>query len=405
MKALILIGGYGTRLRPLTLSIPKPIVEFCNRPMLLHQVEALLQVCFGIIGNSAHEVDIDEIILAINRQAASLEQFIRESCKSVLGDRDVSLTFSYEEEALDTGIGIVTVFGGCNFLAGPLAQAAPILSKTGEPFFVLNSDIICNYPFKEMLDFHLIHGHEGTMAVRLANLLTLNFNQKVTKVEEPSKYGAVVHNDRTGLVKYFVEKPSEYVANRINAGLYIFSPNILDRIQPNKPTSIETSVFPSMVSDGELYCLEFSGFWMDIGQPADYLIGMRLYLNHLFEKKSPELNSRSGLLGNVLVDPTAKIGTDCRIGPNVTIGAHVVIEDGVRISNTAIFSKSVVRSHTWLHNCIVGWRSTVGRWVRMENMTVLGEDVRVGDELFLNGALVLPHNAISESVTEPHIIM
>ncbi|KAA3681416.1 mannose-1-phosphate guanylyltransferase, partial [Paragonimus westermani] len=178
----------------------------------------------------------------------------------------------------------------------------------------------------------------------------------------------------------------------------------------NKPTSIETSVFPSMVSDGELYCLEFSGFWMDIGQPADYLIGMRLYLNHLFEKKSPELNSRFGLLGNVLVvtsaltivcsvdsgtsttyeignkpvtslnmqrhqmssfpaesrlvkeDPTAKIGTDCRIGPNVTIGAHVVIEDGVRISNTAIFSKSVIRSHAWLHNCIVGWRSTVGRW-------------------------------------------
>ncbi|KAF6775933.1 hypothetical protein AHF37_04688 [Paragonimus kellicotti] len=366
MKALILIGGYGTRLRPLTLSIPKPIVEFCNRPMLLHQVEALLQ-------------------------AASLEQFIRDSCKLVLGDRDVRLTFSYEEDALDTGIDFGSVFGDCNVSAGPLAQAAPILTKTDEPFFVLNSDIICNYPFKEMLDFHLIHGHEGTMAV--------------TKVEEPSKYGAVVHNDRTGLVKYFVEKPSEYVANRINAGLYIFNPNILDRIQPNKPISIETTVFPSMVSDGELYCLEFCGFWMDIGQPADYLIGMRLYLNHLYEKKSPELNARSGLLGNVLVDPTAKIGTDCRIGPNVTIGAHVVIEDGVRISNTAIFSKSVVKSHAWLHNCIVGWRSTVGRWVRMENMTVLGEDVRVGDELFLNGALVLPHNAISESVTEPHIIM
>ncbi|KAF5395464.1 Mannose-1-phosphate guanyltransferase beta, partial [Paragonimus heterotremus] len=248
MKALILIGGYGTRLRPLTLSIPKPIVEFCNRPMLLHQVEALLQVCLHITGNFAHEVDIDEIILAINRQAASLEQFIRESCKLVLGDRDVKLTFSYEEEALDTGINLDAGFSDCNVPAGPLAQAAPILTKTGEPFFVLNSDIICNYPFKEMLDFHLIHGHEGTMAV--------------TKVEEPSKYGAVVHNDRTGLVKYFVEKPSEYVANRINAGLYIFNPNILDRIQPNKPTSIETSVFPSMVNDGELYCLEFSGEFM-----------------------------------------------------------------------------------------------------------------------------------------------
>ncbi|OON18885.1 bacterial transferase hexapeptide repeat protein, partial [Opisthorchis viverrini] len=104
-------------------------------------------------------------------------------------------------------------------------------------------------------------------------------------------------------------------------------------------------------------------------------------------------------------DPTAKIGKDCRIGPNVTIGAHVIIEDGVRISNSAIFSRSVIRSHAWLNNCIVGWRSTVGRWVRIENMTVLGENVRVKDEIFLNGALVLPHNAISQSVTEPHIIM
>ncbi|CAL8105775.1 unnamed protein product [Calicophoron daubneyi] len=364
MKAIILIGGYGTRLRPLTLSIPKPIVEFCNRPMLLFQVEALLQV------------DIDEIILAINRQASSLENFIRESCNSVIGDKSVKITFSYEDEPLDT--------------AGPLGQAASFLDSTEEPFFVLNSDIICNYPFQQMLDFHISHGHEGTMLV--------------TKVEEPSKYGAVVHNDRTGLVKYFVEKPSEYVANRVNAGLYIFQRSILKRIQA-VPTSIETTVFPAMVQDGELYCIEFNGFWMDIGQPADYLTGMRLYLSHLYEKKSPSLNSDPGLIGNVLVDPTAKIGQGCRIGPNVTIGAHVVIEDGVRIMNTAVFSNSVISSHSWLNNCIIGWRSRIGRWVRMENLTVLGENVRVKDELFLNGALILPHNAISESVTEPHIIM
>ncbi|VDP53383.1 unnamed protein product, partial [Schistosoma curassoni] len=102
---------------------------------------------------------------------------------------------------------------------------------------------------------------------------------------------------------------------------------------------------------------------------------------------------------------TAKIGHGCRIGPNVTIGAGVIIEDGVRISNSAIFSKSIIKSHSWLNNCIVGGRSVVGKWVRMENVTVLGEDVTVKDELFLNGALVLPHNSISQSVSEPHIIM
>ncbi|CAH8567266.1 unnamed protein product [Schistosoma rodhaini] len=375
MKALILIGGYGTRLRPLTLSIPKPLVEFANKPMLLHQIKALL------------EVDITEIILAINREAEVLESSIRESCDKVVQNTNVKIVFSYEKEALDTGnvffVPYILVTVG-----GPLAQAAPFL--TGERFFVLNSDIICNYPFKRMLEFHLSHGKEGTMAV--------------TKVEEPSKYGAVVHNDQTGLVKRFVEKPSEYVANRINAGLYIFEPTILKRIEA-KPMSIETAVFPAMVRDSELYCIEFSGFWMDIGQPADYLTGMRLYLGHLYECKSPLLTVDPNLIGNVLVHETAKIGHGCRIGPNVTIGAGVIIEDGVRISNSAIFSKSIIKSHSWLNNCIVGWRSVVGKWVRMENVTVLGEDVSVKDELFLNGALVLPHNLISKSVSEPHIIM
>ncbi|VDQ02618.1 unnamed protein product [Trichobilharzia regenti] len=265
MKALILIGGYGTRLRPLTLSIPKPLVEFANKPMLLHQIKALL------------EVDISEIVLAINRQAEPLE---------VIQNRNVKLIFSYEDEALDTG--------------GPLAQAAPYLA--GERFFV-------------------------------------------TKVEEPSKYGAVVHNDQTGLVKRFVEKPSEYIANKINAGLYIFEPSILKRIEA-KPMSIETAVFPAMVRDGELYCMEFSGFWMDIGQPADYLAGLRLYLGHLYECKSPLLTVDPGLIGNVLV-----------------VSAGAIIEDGVRISNSAIFSKSIIKSHAWLNNCIVGWRSVVGKWV------------------------------------------
>ncbi|VDP30859.1 unnamed protein product [Echinostoma caproni] len=190
MKALILIGGYGTRLRPLTLSIPKPIVEFCNRPMLLHQVEALMQV------------DVDEIILAINRQATALEPFIRESCKSVIRDRDVRITFSYEDEALDT--------------AGPLAQAAEYLSSSKEPFLVLNSDIICSYPFKQMIEFHLSHGHEGTMVVCFAT------------------------------------------------PVYCFSGDQIWSCcsqRPNwaKPTSIETTIFPAMVAEGELYCMELEG--------------------------------------------------------------------------------------------------------------------------------------------------
>ncbi|XP_034065690.1 uncharacterized protein LOC117542234 [Gymnodraco acuticeps] len=147
------------------------------------------------------------------------------------------------------------------------------------------------------------------------------------------------------------------------------------------------------------------GFWMDIGQPKDFLTGMCMYLQSLRQQAPERLRTGPGFLGNVLVDPTAQIGENCTIGPNVTIGAGVVVEDGVRIKRCTVMKGARVRSHSWLESCIVGWSSSVGQWVRMENVTVLGEDVIVNDELYLNGANVLPHKSINESVPEPRIIM
>jgi len=110
-------------------------------------------------------------------------------------------------------------------------------------------------------------------------------------------------------------------------------------------------------------------------------------------------------VGNVLVDPTARIGQGCRIGPNVTVGPGVVIEDGVCVKRSTLLKGATVRSHSWLDGCIVGWRSVVGQWVRIENNTVLGEDVIVKDEIYINGGQVLPHKSIAASVPEPQVIM
>merc|ERR1712076_346288 len=106
-----------------------------------------------------------------------------------------------------------------------------------------------------MVAFHKGHGREGTIVV--------------TKVEEPSKYGVVVYDQSTGKIASFVEKPQEFISNKINAGMYIFNPSILNRIE-NRPMSIEKEVFPFMADDTQLYCMELDGFWMDIGQPKDY---------------------------------------------------------------------------------------------------------------------------------------
>ena len=119
-----------------------------------------------------------------------------------------------------------------------------------EAVFVLNSDVACEFHFDKLLAFHRAHGGEGSIMT--------------TPVTDPSKYGVVVSDDK-GLIERFVEKPQEYVGNKINAGIYLLSPAFIQRIKP-VPTSIERDVFPAVAADKQLYALELPGFWMDIGQ-------------------------------------------------------------------------------------------------------------------------------------------
>uniref|UniRef100_A0A0N5AAZ5 mannose-1-phosphate guanylyltransferase n=1 Tax=Syphacia muris TaxID=451379 RepID=A0A0N5AAZ5_9BILA len=309
MKGVILVGGYGTRLRPLTLTQPKPLVEFANKPMMLHQMKALAKV------------GVDTVILAVSYLPELLEKEMKIHAKAL----GINIIFSAEEKPLDT--------------AGPLSLIKE-LRETDEPFFVLNSDIICEFPFQEMIEFHKKHGREGTIAV--------------TKVEEPSKYGVCVFDEKTGKIDSFVEKPQEFVGNKINAGMYILNPSVLDRIQYNTPTSIEKEIFPAMAHDCSLYAFVLPGFWMDVGQPKDFLTGMSMYLMYLRKTDPSQLASGDYVVGNVIVDPTAKIGNSCRIGPNVVIGPNVRIEDGVCLKNCTVLAESVILTHSWINNSIIG---------------------------------------------------
>ncbi|UKZ76683.1 mannose-1-phosphate guanyltransferase [Trichoderma virens FT-333] len=329
MKGLILVGGFGTRLRPLTLTLPKPLVEFCNKPMIVHQIEALVAA------------GVTDIVLAVNYRPEIMEKFLAE----YEAKYNINIEFSVESEPLDTG--------------GPLKLAESILAKDDSPSSSSTPT----------------HGDEGTIVV--------------TKVEEPSKYGVVVHKpNHPSRIDRFVEKPVEFVGNRINAGMYIFNTSVLNRIEL-RPTSIEKETFPAMVADNQLHSFDLEGFWMDVeGQQGAH---------------SPTESYVHG--GNVLIHPTAKIGKNCRIGPNVTIGPDVVVGDGVRLQRCVLLSASKVKDHAWVKSTIVGWNSTVGRWARLENVTVLGDDVTIGDEIYVNGGSVLPHKSIKANVDVPAIIM
>jgi len=332
--------------------------------MILHQIEALVAA------------GVKDIVLAVNYRPEVMVKVL----EKVEEQYNIKITFSVESEPLGT--------------AGPLALARDILAKDDSPFFVLNADVTCAYPFKELAAFHKSHGGEGTILV--------------TKVAEPSKYGVIVSHPGSTKIDRFVEKPQTFVGNRINAGMYIFTPSILDRIEL-RPTSIEQEIFPAMAKAGELHTYDLDGFWMDVGQPKDYLSGTCLYLTHLTTTKSNLLTYPEGngfiYGGNVLIDPTAEVDPTALIGPNVVIGPGAKVGKGVRLQRCVLLANARVKDHAWVQSSILGWNSTVGKWSRVENITVLGDDVTIKDELYVNGASVLPHKSISSSIPSPTIVM
>ncbi|XP_049848482.1 mannose-1-phosphate guanyltransferase beta-like [Schistocerca gregaria] len=364
LKAVILVGGYGTRLRPLTLSQPKPIIPFCNKPLVVYQIEALAKI------------GVTTVVLAISykpeEMAKALEPY----------ESKLSVKIKYSRESIPLGT------------AGPLSLMKKLLQEDSpdSPFFVLNSDIVSEFPFSDLLKFHYAHGKEGTIMV--------------TTVTNPSKYGVVVYDQNSGKIDKFVEKPKNYVGNKINAGLYIFNPSILSQIEV-RPTSLEKEIFPAMAASGQLYAMELHGFWMDVGQPKDYLIGMSKYLSHLQENDQEVQTLASGpnIIGPVLIHPSAKISPDSLIGPYVSIGPECFIETGVRLKHCTLMNNVHVEAHSWIKSSIIGWHCHIGKWVRMDNATVLGMDVSIHDEVFINGAKVLPHKCISESIIDPNAII
>ena len=194
-------------------------------------------------------------MLAVSYRAEEMA----EALTSMEREYKLKITISQETEPLGT--------------AGPLRLAAKLLDDgSGEPFFVFNSDVTCEYPLADLLAFHRAHGREGTIMV--------------TKVDEPSKYGVVVHG-ADGKIAHFVEKPQTFVGNHINAGLYCLSPAVLRRIEL-RPMSIEKEVFPFMAGEGQLYAMPLQGYWMDIGQPRDYITGMCMHLASL-RRRAPHL--------------------------------------------------------------------------------------------------------------------
>lgn len=235
--AIILVGGYGTRLRPLTLTRPKPLLPFCNKPMITHQIESL------------KNCGVTKIILATNYRT---DDIVREM--TVLSkDLNIEIIFSVEQTVLGTG--------------GPLKLAYNHF-KDEKCVFVLNSDIVCDYPFEELLTQHKKMNKQCTILTK--------------EVEDPSRFGVILQENNE--IKRFIEKPKNFISRTINAGIYIMNTSIIATI-PLKEVSLEKEVFTILADINQLASLDLAGYWKDIGQFADFLEAQEVFIANGFYEK------------------------------------------------------------------------------------------------------------------------
>ena len=341
MQALILAGGKGTRLRPLTVYTPKPIVPVLNRPMLLYQIEVLARA------------GIKDIKLSLSYQPDKIEDVLGDG-----SDFGVNLQFITESSPMGTG-------GAYKFAA----------DGSKETMVVFNGDVLTDIDIAELIKFHKEQKSDATIVL--------------APVENPSEYG-LVETDGDGKVLCFVEKPSAEdcagtAANTINAGIYVLEPSILKLIPDGESTSFEYNVFPEILKRG----IGFYGFnlgkhyWRDVGTPSSYLAAHRDFLRGAIETIEPAI-THSDIATKAFVDKHSVIGEGCVIKPNARI-VNSVLGPGVHIDERSVVENSVIWAHTRVsaiaevRGAVVGRSCYIGRNVTVSEGSVLGDKASLPD--------------------------
>ncbi len=331
MRAVVLVGGFGTRLRPLTLTTPKQLLPVGNHPLIELVVSHLAR--YGV----------DECVLSLGyRPDAFLAAFPDGHCAGV------QLTYAVEDEPLET--------------AGAIRFAA---SEAGidDTFVVVNGDVLTDLDVSLLVAFHREHAAEGTIALH--------------PVEDPSRFG-VVPTDADGRVTAFVEKPppGQAPTNLINAGTYVLEPSVLGRIPAGRRVSVERETFPAMAADGSLFAMHDGAYWVDTGTPATYLQACLDLADGVWNAP------REGIVSlEAAVDQRATVHRS-------VLGAGCRVEAGAEVVESVLLAGSVVRAGAQVRHSILGHRAVVGAGARLDELSVLGDDVGIEAGATLHGARV-----------------
>lgn len=362
MQALILAGGEGTRLRPLTCTVPKPVVPLAGRPFIAFMIEWL------------RRHGVDEVILSCG--------FLARGIRRVLGDgAELGVRLRYLEEPRPLGT------GGALRFAGELLE---------ERFLMLNGDVLCDLDLTAQLAQHERTGARATLAL--------------VAVEDPSAYGLVrIREDHS--VSEFLEKPSsdEIDTNLINAGAYVLERSLLEQMAPaGTNISIERDVFPTLVDAG-LYGFPAEGYWLDIGTPERYLQGtfdilegnVATSLGVPLEQARGTLTDGAEIHGRVvapaLLCPGASVAASAIVGGRVVLGRNVAIGAGAHIESSVLLAGTTVGAGSVISSSIVGSDCVIGERCHLERGVVLGDRVRLGAGNTLTaGARVFPEVSLPD---------
>jgi mannose-1-phosphate guanylyltransferase len=346
MKAILLAGGKGTRLRPLTLHTPKPIVPIFDLPFLRYQIDLLRQV-----------PEIDEVVLSLNYQPGRIQE--------VFGDgSDLGIHIRYVVEPTPLGTG-----GAIKFAAGESLSDAVV---------VFNGDVLTSVDLPALMRLHRERKAKATITL--------------TPVENPTAYG-LVETDGNGNISAFIEKPQadKITTNLINAGIYVLEPETFDRIPKDTAWSIERKYFPSLIENGETFvAYEYRGYWIDIGTPEKYVQVHRDIMDGKFV--APPFAGRAG---DAVVSPDAKVDPGAIIEGPCFIDAGAVVKAGARIGRgsvigrachieaNAVVDDSILWPNTWVAEEAVVTRSVAGRHCHIGRNVSVGPGAMLGDKTVL----------------------
>ncbi|KAF8031800.1 hypothetical protein BT93_D0879 [Corymbia citriodora subsp. variegata] len=406
--AVIMVGGptKGTRFRPLSFNTPKPLFPLAGQPMVHHPISACKRI-----------PNLAQIFLIGFYDEKEFTLYV----SSISNELKIPVRYLKEDKPHGSA-------GGLYHFRNLIMEDSP------SHIFLLNCDVCCNFPLPDMLDAHKRYGGMGTMLV-----------VKVS-AESANQFGTLVSDPVTNELLHYTEKPETFVSDLINCGVYIFTPDIFSAIEDvsndredranlrrlssldiststrtNIPTDfvrLDQDILSPLSGKKQLYTYETMDYWEQIKTPGLSLKCSGLYLAQ-FRLTSPHLlasgdGKRSAtVVGDVYVHPSAKVHPTAKIGPNVSISANVRVGPGVRLICCIILDDVELEDNAVVINSIVGWKSSLGRWSRVQadgdynsklGITILGESVVVEQEVVIVNSIVLPNKILNMSVQDEIIL-